>query len=38
MLIGADFIRAHHLLIGTQEHVLIFSYSGGPIFANPASK
>jgi len=38
MLIGADFIRAHHLLIGTQEHVLVFSYSGGPIFWTPAKR
>ena len=37
MLIGADFIRAHHLLIGVQEHVLVFSYSGGPIFSAPAA-
>ena len=35
ILIGADFIRAHHLLIGTREHVIVFSYSGGPIFSVP---
>jgi clan AA aspartic protease (TIGR02281 family) len=38
LLIGADFIRAHHLLIGTREHVLVFSFSGGPVFATPSSK
>ena len=35
MLIGSDFLRAHHVLIGTRERVIVFSYSGGPIFSVP---
>jgi tetratricopeptide (TPR) repeat protein len=32
MLIGADFLRAHRVFVANQEHLLLFSYGGGPVF------
>ena len=32
MLLGGDFLRAHRVLIATSQHLLYFSYNGGPIF------
>jgi predicted aspartyl protease len=32
MLLGADFMRAHHLLFARSQHRLYFSYLGGPVF------
>jgi tetratricopeptide (TPR) repeat protein len=32
MLIGADFFRAHHIMVANRERVIVFSYNGGPIF------
>jgi hypothetical protein len=33
MLIGADFLRAHRVFVANREHVMVFSYSGGPVFS-----
>jgi predicted aspartyl protease len=32
MLLGADFMRAHHLLFARSQHRLYFTYLGGPVF------
>ncbi len=32
MLIGDDFFRAHRIMIANREHVIVFSYNGGPVF------
>ena len=32
MLLGADFMRAHHLLFARSQRRLYFSYLGGPVF------
>ena len=32
MLIGADFFRAHHIMVANRERLIVFSYNGGPIF------
>ena len=32
MLLGADFLRAHRVLVSPQQHLLYFTYSGGPIY------
>jgi predicted aspartyl protease len=32
MLLGADFLRSHRVLIAPDQHLLYFTYSGGPIF------
>ncbi len=32
MLLGADFLRAHHVLIVNSMRLMAFSYQGGPIF------
>ena len=33
MLIGDDFLRAHRVMVANREHVILFSYNGGPVFA-----
>jgi len=33
MILGADFIRAHRLLVSHSKHRLYFTYVGGPVFA-----
>ena len=33
MLIGADFFHAHRVYIDVKDHLILFSYSGGPVFA-----
>jgi len=38
MLIGDDFLRTHRVLIANREHVIVFSYLGGSVFATPAEK
>jgi len=35
MLVGADFLRAHRVMVAHREHVVVFSYSGGPVFGLP---
>jgi predicted aspartyl protease len=32
MLIGADFFRSHRVLVSPSRHVMVFTYSGGPVF------
>jgi predicted aspartyl protease len=32
MLIGDDFLRAHRVMVANREHVILFSYNGGPVF------
>jgi hypothetical protein len=32
MLIGEDFLRVHRVMIDPKNHVMVFSYAGGPIF------
>ncbi|TWB41779.1 retroviral-like aspartic protease family protein [Nitrospirillum pindoramense] len=32
MLLGADFLRAHHVLIAHSQNRLYFTYNGGPVF------
>ncbi|WP_186454728.1 MULTISPECIES: retropepsin-like aspartic protease [Nitrospirillum] len=36
MLLGADFLRSHHVLIAHSQHKLYFSYVGGPVFQTDA--
>jgi len=35
MIVGADFLRAHRLLVSHSQRRLYFSYVGGPVFAVP---
>lgn len=35
MILGADFIRAHHLLFASSQRRLYFSYLGGDVFLAP---
>ena len=35
MILGADFIRAHHLLFANSQRRLYFSYLGGEVFSAP---
>jgi len=37
MLIGEDFLHAHRVMVDQKSHVMVFSYTGGPIFAAPAA-
>ncbi len=32
MLLGFDFFLAHHVLISNSQHLVYFSYNGGPVF------
>jgi predicted aspartyl protease len=32
MLLGADFLRSHRALLVAEQHLLYFTYSGGPVF------
>ncbi len=36
MLLGVDFLLAHHVMILPHEHEMLFTYSGGPMFRSPA--
>jgi len=33
MFIGADFFRAHRIYFDVADHLVLFSYSGGPVFS-----
>jgi hypothetical protein len=35
MFIGDDFLHAHRVFIDNQDHLILFSYQGGPVFATP---
>lgn len=37
MILGADFVRSHHLLFATSQRRLYFSYLGGAVFRAPAA-
>jgi predicted aspartyl protease len=32
MLLGADFLRSHRVLLAPDQHMMYFTYGGGPIF------
>jgi len=32
MFIGDDFLRAHRVFVDNQDHLILFSYQGGPVF------
>lgn len=32
VLLGADFLRSHRVLIAPDQHLVYFTYSGGPVF------
>jgi hypothetical protein len=32
MLLGADFLKAHRLLIAPSHDLVLFTYTGGPVF------
>jgi hypothetical protein len=32
MLLGLDFLRAHHVLVDNSSHKILFTYEGGPVF------
>jgi predicted aspartyl protease len=38
MLIGADFLMTHRIIVGNKEERLLWSYSGGPVFDAPLEK
>jgi len=33
MLLGADFLRSHRVLISNSQHRMYFTYAGGPVFS-----
>jgi len=35
MLLGADFLRSHRVLISNSQHRMYFTYAGGPVFSAP---
>jgi predicted aspartyl protease len=35
MVIGDDFLRAHRVFIDNEDHLILFSYQGGPVFSTP---
>jgi hypothetical protein len=35
MLLGADFLRAHRVLVSHSQRKIYFTYLGGPMFATP---
>lgn len=35
MFVGDDFLHAHRVLIDNQDHLILFSYQGGPVFLTP---
>ena len=37
MLLGADFLRAHRVLVSHSQRKMYFTYLGGPVFAAPSS-
>ncbi len=38
MIVGADFLRAHRMLVAHSQRRLYFSYVGGPVFWVPTSR
>lgn len=37
MLLGADFLVAHRVMLSPSHHKMFFTYNGGPVFAPPAA-
>ncbi len=37
MLLGADFLRSHRVLISNSQHRMYFTYAGGPVFSAPTT-
>jgi predicted aspartyl protease len=35
LFIGADFFRAHRIFFDNKDHLVLFSYGGGPVFRPP---
>jgi hypothetical protein len=35
MLLGADFLRAHRVLVSHSQRKMYFTYLGGPVFVPP---
>jgi hypothetical protein len=35
MFIGDDFLRAHRVFVDNGDHLVLFSYLGGPVFSAP---
>jgi len=35
MMVGADFLKAHRVMVANREHMMVFSYIGGAVFALP---
>jgi hypothetical protein len=35
MFVGDDFLHAHRVFIDNQDHLILFSYQGGPVFSTP---
>jgi aspartyl protease len=38
MFVGADFLLAHRVIVDPKDHLVLFSYVGGPVFAQPRSQ
>jgi predicted aspartyl protease len=38
MLLGADFLRSHRVLISNSQHRMYFTYVGGPVFSTMSAK
>lgn len=36
MLLGADFLRSHRVLVSNSQHRMYFTYAGGPVFSTMA--
>jgi hypothetical protein len=36
MILGADFIRSHRILVANSQRRMYFSYNGGPVFRTPS--
>ncbi len=37
MLLGADFLAAHRVMLSPSHHKMFFTYNGGPVFAPPVA-
>jgi predicted aspartyl protease len=35
LFIGADFFHAHRVFVDNKDHLILFSYEGGPVFRQP---
>jgi hypothetical protein len=37
LLLGDDFLRAHRVFVDNEDHLILFSYQGGPVFGAAAA-